>query len=240
MGNLNGRFDEKTEVVMSQIRMWSVVALTYLRGRETGEVRRALKGLDAKMLRGQMVRKARRRWGPDIKRSSGMFAMLQMAYHKGLLTQSAIHSGDERYLQSVSDLRDDPKMFQRVALASAHHMHQTRGLHLTPIAGYSYQANVSPMGVLLVQLIKQSEETKGWVKHLHGKTTHYVRRERRLVTSNIKKDSLDVLLVEADYLAQEGFSKKAIADIFDVSVGTMAAWKAHRTMGTYKPNRRKK
>jgi hypothetical protein len=242
MGNLNGHQDEDTEAALRQIDLWSVVAVTYLRGRETGEVRTAMSLIHD--IRSEAARKSRRRWGPDIKRAAGILGYLHVAWHAGIFDEVRDGCRKAGYLnrltseqqQEVDEILSS-RASRRIAFGKqAYVMKQQKGVHFTPIAGHCYQADVSPMGVLIAQLISEKDETKNWVRHLDGKTSRLkmaTAREKRLISSTIKKDPMVELLQEADYLFQEGFSKQSIAEIFDVSVGTMAAWKAHRTMGTY-------
>lgn len=95
----------------------------------------------------------------------------------------------------------------------------------TPLATHAYRADFSSMGVLAVQKVYDKDLQSG----SYGKLRY---DNSRHTMSIIRKDPMDELLQEADSLEKE-FSKDAAAEILGVSKGTLAAWRAHRTMGTY-------
>jgi hypothetical protein len=225
MGNINGDPGETASLVTNWLNMWGVASITYLRGREKGEIRDYVTNTPKGLLTSRMTRQTRRRWGPDPIRSSAIFGSLQRGMHRRLVEGTALKYG-------LEDNFRDPKILDWAAAESALYLRDRDGIHFTPIASYSYQAN-TPMGVLVAQLINEKKERSGWEKLLNGKANKFGIKDRRLISGAIPKDPMVELLREADFLAKEGYSTSAVADIFDVSTGTMAAWKAHRTMGTY-------
>jgi hypothetical protein len=96
---------------------------------------------------------------------------------------------------------------------------------LVPIGTYAYRAEVSPMGVLV---------TQGLTVFNYNQPAHKAMRRRHDVytTSVIRKDPMIDLLTEADSLEKE-FTKQQVAEILNVTPGTLASYRAHRTMGTY-------
>ncbi len=95
----------------------------------------------------------------------------------------------------------------------------------TPVGCYAYKGKANPMGVLVMQRLLSS--------YIESDSFASIRYQRsRHAFSVIKKDSMLDMLREVDSLSKT-YDRTQIAEILDVSTGTLAAWLAHRTMGTY-------
>ena len=94
------------------------------------------------------------------------------------------------------------------------------------ICSYAYRGEVSPMGVVALQKTNRILGGSDDYRRVWFRKSPYVR-------SAIRRDSMLDLLKELDILKEEGLSEDQIAAIADVGRGTLPAWRAHRTMGTY-------
>jgi hypothetical protein len=231
MCNANGRPGEVIGLTTQWLRPGSVATVTYLRARETGDVREDLKKIQKRVPLTTMFdsRKHRRLLGADPGRSLYiLYNMVEGMY--GAIIKRLGSKGLERKGVSI----DDDEAVREAAWDFAHYVDQVGGPAIFPVASFNYQAAVSPMAVFMAQIVSPQQRTRAWKKKLERKSSSLHRRKAlRLVTSTIPKDAMTELLEEVDELAQRGFTSQQVADIFDVSVGTMAAWKAHRTMGSY-------
>lgn len=97
------------------------------------------------------------------------------------------------------------------------------------VASFAYRGDVSPMGVVAAQLVNVHPRFGSLEDTMWAREVKHLSRDS---SSVIKKDSILDLLAEADSLEKE-FTKQQVAEILNVEPGTLASWRAHRTMGTY-------
>lgn len=156
----------------------------------------------------------------DEERMSAHFLALQM----GVMVRRL----GELFMMSPEELKDPMNVFDRLFQLPYDTQRQIRRRigRYYPVAGHAYRAETSPMGVLLAQRTLFGT----WQTPEHYEK--FLKASGRLVASVIKKDPMEDLLAEADSLQKE-FTNEQVAEILDVSSGTLAAWRAHRTMGTY-------
>jgi len=223
MGNLS----KKSEILYG---MWSrfcaldgVLAVTFLRGRETPndpdhlQFNRALSKWQTDRFRaaGGEARKLFKMLAPDPERAQSHLNALNAAALEGLFlsklgsVDAAIEamktSTPEMMAQCVLDLNKEGSF--------------------TALACHAYRAEVSPMGVLATQRVTQ--------RVLDSDSYAQLRYDlRRNTTSVIRKDAMLDLMAEAESL-EKTYPREAVAEILDTTPGTLAAWRAHRTMGTY-------
>lgn len=228
MGNLASKETRLAAQFMSQMEHGGVTALTYLRARETGEARK-LVSLNKELLNilsHRLPRPMRRLLGHDKSRTMLIMGEMTHATFEFLIKLFVEKKPREGLdINDPEQLSDAAQSFQEFCAAKGH-------LSYVPILSYAYRGEVSPMGVVGLQL-KKGKPTNLYKRVLEGKGALHHRRERELMASIVKKDAMLDLMDEVKELEKMGYDKRAIAEIFDVSIGTMAAWKAHRTMGTY-------
>lgn len=229
-----------------------VVAVTYLRGRErikipteasNFEVARGLakaavvvdKPIEAFRICARGVQTCfdkvtRRLVAPDPERAtSHLIALCETGYcHQ--VQRKLINDAVQRGVPSITrgqlgeataralDALMAPGVFERS-------MHAGELKFFSPIASYAYRAEVSPMGILAAQYVRKPTQQLASYQHAVGQRSRHA-------SSIIRKDPMDDLLAEADSLQKE-FSREQVAEILNVSTGTLAAWRAHRTLGTY-------
>lgn len=219
MGNLS-------ESSLHQYACWAqcsvggIIAVTYLRGRErrfggnnAAEPYREFGRSFARELLPTVGKEDRRILRADPERAlSHLLALGDMRTFRAVLSFQA--SGQISAEEAKDILRSKRRLLEQLCPSV-----------FTPVATYAYRAESSPMGVLVVNHIERATFTSpSYGRVLDG--------GGRFISSVIKKDPMDDLLAEADSLQKE-FDRAAVAEILDVSPGTLASWRAHRTMGTY-------
>jgi hypothetical protein len=212
-----------------------VMAVTYLRGREhPTKVKPNVKKVrdTAKMQVSMMehatgeAKKLKKILAPDPERALSHLLAINQGYHKMLLIDEAdgdVDAAIDNYTDFVKEAeRRIKKSGVRGMLEYRAEMEQ---LHFTALASYSYRADTSPMGVLATQLVSidtLESDSYAILRYKNGRHT----------SSVIKKDPMEDLVAEADLLAIH-YGKQEAAEILHVSTGTLAAWRAHLTRGTY-------
>lgn len=196
----------------------SIAASTFFRGRENGIWAKMLTKTETMISerkgdRGRLTQYVRRIVSPDPKR-----IMLHLV---GLENETLrIIAQYQGITEVVYDRNGAPK--QRIQEMIAEELSWW-----APIAGHSYVGE-SPMGVVAAQLrpgiMKSVNSNNLWWKEANNLSRHAV--------SVIPRDSKLELLKEVESVEKD-FSKDETAEIFGTTKQTIAAWKAHRTMGTY-------
>lgn len=242
MGNLSEQALKSYVDWCSLCQENGVLAVTYLRGRELpeslgGRMKAAHRDLFVKLSPSALEARLRapgplpmfaiskelyRILSADFDRASSHFTAIQVA----TMTLQAIAAGALSLDGIFSWLGSTKELEARVE--AIRNYEQSQGdslLTFTPLATYCYRAEVSPMGVLVLHRITRATlNSDGYtsLRHQRGRDT----------SSVIKKDPMEDLLAEADSLEKE-FTREQVAEILNVSPGTLTAWRAHRTMGTY-------
>lgn len=232
--DLMGTLSANSELLYAQ---WSnlcetngVMAVTYLRGREqkiTPISRQC-------QLFGEKMRDARKHSTGDAKkylhlmsadpvRSYAHLMALKVCGAVGLLQQNPRYDDGLDITDGMTD-EDINDVVLRAAQWRMVEDHVEYG-SFTPLATYAYRSEYASMGVLAVQKVYHDVlESDSYALLRYDRSRHS--------TSIIKKDPMEDLLLEADSLEKD-FTKDQVAEMLGVTKGTLAAWRAHRTMGTY-------
>jgi hypothetical protein len=102
---------------------------------------------------------------------------------------------------------------------------ESNGIIFTPIATHCYKSGPSPMGVLVTQKVFHTDLRLESYQQ-------FISKRQRHTTSVLRLDPMNELIAEAASLGKE-FSGDQVAEILNVTPGTLAAWRAHQTRGTY-------
>lgn len=232
--DLMGNLSADTELIYAQfgslVDAGGVIAATYLRGREAGFSRHQLETTKQLYARMPLSTYSKRLLGSDYARSTMHFWALVHETSKRVVRQMA-RIAPPKVLKNLG-ITDPNNVSELQCLKIASHMWDDVGGYV-PAAAYAYQGAVSPMGVIAAQWAPMQLRTKHWEDIYYGRKCFPPRFCRRLISSTISQNDMEELLVEVDELVKEGFSPAQVAEIMNTTVGTIAAWKAHRTMGTY-------
>jgi len=212
-----------------------VMAVTYLRGREhptkvslrVKQTREMAKEVISRMPRTGENKLLLKMLAPDPERAMSHLIALNSGHN---MVQYIEETGSAE--EAADAMSDEVDLFceaaEELGLRDAVEMHRILygdRLQFTLLASYAYRAETSPMGVMAAHRITYDtleSESYALLRYKHGRHT----------SSVIKKDPMDDLLKEAELLAVN-YGKEEAAEILNVSTGTLAAWRAHQTRGTY-------
>jgi hypothetical protein len=218
MGNLTTNVEVLYGLYALLCPLGGVFATTYLRGRERSYGKALLAGLDA-----QIKEDGNFRWATG--RNARAFRTItaldpkRIYAHLGLINVSLIDATVHVMAPHLTKQKDE-NFAEFLA---------TYPYVFVPVAAYSYNGEASPMGVVMGQLLKRgsaAEEPLVW---------NQIAQKSRFSSSYIQRDSILDVLTEADILVAE-YGREVACEILSISSGTLAALKAHRTMGTYERN----
>lgn len=227
MSNLNGRPGELLSDFMGYLAPGGVAAVTYLRAREIGTMHERVDSAKLAFRVLDLPREMKRLFAADP-RAWVVYNEVVDAY----FWKAVEFSDPDKTRQKIGYDWRKPSHHQVLADMMRNDLAKLNIVNFIPVATYNYRAEVSPMGVMMVQGI-HGKPTDRWIRERMGKVTNCPLFERRLIASVVKKKPMRDIINEVDHLESMGFEHRAIAEILNVKFGTLSAWRAHETMGTY-------
>jgi hypothetical protein len=212
-----------------------VMAVTYLRGRENksreSENVRSLRKTAALIAKihegaGGESKLFLKMIAPDPERAISHLMALNTGFHKLRLVDEMDGDVDAAMEAFSDELNQAADMGEREGMKGVlEHRRMVGRTQFTLLASYAYRAETSPMGVMAahhVSIDTLESDSYAFLRYKHGRHT----------SSVIKKDPMEDLLKEAELL-EVNYGKDAMLEILNVTRQQLAAYRAHRTMGTY-------